>query len=145
MMNAQDALGLQEDLAIMRNLAGEPRRAPVAPPDENGNVVAALAIGMKARNNTIADLRQQLNSKASERNEVAVLAKAARETVDLLARELARQSGMTEQECLQLAKEALSRRYDAILDQAIADRQVLRDIRRVPEEIQKCRWYSPAP
>ncbi|WP_035878908.1 hypothetical protein, partial [Cupriavidus sp. amp6] len=85
MLNARDAMGLHEDLAIIRNAA--PRTQPPLPaPDESGNAVAAAVIALRARQNSQERLQQQLNASASERNEVVVSAKAARETIDVLAR-----------------------------------------------------------
>jgi hypothetical protein len=144
MLNPRDAIGLQEDLAIIRNAV--PRAQPPLPaPDESGNAVAVAVMALRARADSQARLLKQIDASASERNEVVVSAKAARETIDVLVQELARHSGLSEEECQRFAKEALSRRYDALLDQAISNRQILRDIRRIPDEIQKCRWYSPAP
>jgi hypothetical protein len=143
MMNAEDAMGLQEDLArIGRRPTPAVDRLPA--PDESGNAVAAAVVAIRARNDTMGKLRHELDSTKSERNEVAVLAKAARDTIDALARELARQTDTPVEECLRLAQESLSRRYDVLLDDAIRQRQVLRDVRKIPEEMQNKRWYSPA-
>ncbi|MGO4308137.1 hypothetical protein [Cupriavidus sp. RAF12] len=144
MMNAEDAMGLQEDLArIGRQPA--PRQEPLPDPDESGNALAVAIVALRAQQRSAQERhRKQLDDVMSERNEVVVSAKAARDTIDVLARELARRSGLSGEECLGFAKETLSRRYDVLLDEAIENHQVLRDIRTIPEEIQKVRWYSPA-
>lgn len=143
MLNAEDAMGLQEDLQRMRGRR-RTQADPLPTPDESGSAVAAAVVALRAQRDTQDRMRKQMDAMASERNEVAVLAKAARDTIDLMAQELSRHSGLPLETCQQMARETLSRRFDALLDQAIADRQVLRDIRRIPEEIQKRRWYSPA-
>lgn len=146
MLNAKDALGLQEDLAIINaRRQGSSQQEHYPRPDESGNAFGALAIALRARDNTNEKLRQQLDAKASERNEVAAMSRAARETVEDLARHVAKLTNTSPDAAVRDAHRILSRRFDAQLEGAIARKSVLRDIRQDAEEIKQLEWYIPAP
>ena len=143
MLNAEDAMGLQEDLARIRNAAPHPQSRWQSPPDESGNALAVAVAALQEDRNHIARMQRQLNATLSERNEVAALSKAARETVEHLARELAKVTGGDESESVERARHLLSRRFDANLDESIRRKLVLRDVRQIPEEMCKRSWYAP--
>ncbi|CAG9184357.1 hypothetical protein [Cupriavidus pampae] len=144
MMNAEDAMGLQEDLArIGRRPTPAVDRLPAS--DESGNAVAAAVVAIRARNDAMSKLRQDLDASMSERNEVAALSKAARETLEIFARELARVTGADEADAVKQAHQILSRKFDANLDESISKRYILRDVRSMPAEMKKRPWYVPAP
>lgn len=141
MMNARDALGLQEDLAIM-NAGNAPRRAPDYPvPDESGNAVAAVALALRARNNDLASLRKELSATTNSRHDQVAFGRAAKSVIESLVRQLAEATGRHPEDVQATAYEMLSRRYDAEVDAMIQRKSITRDMRLDPELQNRRDWY----
>ncbi|WP_432262835.1 hypothetical protein [Cupriavidus sp. TMH.W2] len=144
MMNARDALGLQEDLAIL-NAGNAHRRAPDYPtPDESGNAVAAVALALKARNNDLAGLRKQLSDTSNSRHDQIAFAFAAKSVIDSLIQTLSEVTGQPAEDVQSTVYELLSRRYDAEVEGMIQRRSITRDVRQDPEVRKRRDWYIPA-
>uniref|UniRef100_UPI003F49367E hypothetical protein n=1 Tax=Cupriavidus taiwanensis TaxID=164546 RepID=UPI003F49367E len=143
MMNASDALGLQEDLAIL-NAGNSPRRAPDhSVPDESGYAVAAVVLALKARNNELADLRKQLSDTMNSRHDQIAFAFAAKSVIDSLIQTLAQATGQSAVDVQSTVYELLSRRYDANVEGMIQRKSITRDVRQDPEVKKRRDWYMP--
>lgn len=144
MMNARDALGLQEDLAIL-NAGNAPRRAPDYPvPDESGNAVAAVALALRARTNDVASLRRQLSDTSNSRHDQIAFAFAAKSVIESLIQTLAEATGRPVEDVQSTVYELLSRRYDAEVEGMIQRKFITRDVRQDPEVRKRRDWYIPA-
>ncbi|MEQ6352794.1 hypothetical protein [Ralstonia pseudosolanacearum] len=148
MLNAEDALGLQEDLAIIRahrnRARAEAFQASVPQATEVLETMAVAKNALRANRDTINGLRADLDKITSNRNDVAAIARSAREVVAVLADEIARLKGIDPQIAQERANRLLSRRYDAHIDALMQHRALEADPREDAEAMKIRAWYVAA-
>lgn len=144
MMNAKDAAGLQEDLAII-NARRQPQSSPepLHHPDESGNAFAAMAMALRARDDKITELVRQLNDTKNSLNDVVASARAYREVVDLLIGELAEAKQVPTASVRLQAYGTLSRRYDSHVTELQCRGLIVHDMRSDPKAMSERDWYQP--
>ncbi|MFJ1259014.1 hypothetical protein [Cupriavidus sp. CuC1] len=143
MMNAEDALGLQEDLAIMRahRAPASTRRAPIAQASSTESAMGAIAVALRANQDATAKLRANLDATMNSRNDVIAMGRASREIIDLLLVEVAKLKQLPVEDVKEYVYEALSRRYDRKVDEAKQRGSIKWDVRDDPEVMRHRDWY----
>jgi len=147
MLNAEDALGLQEDLAIIRANRNRARSAAsqgnAAQDVETLGAMASATAVLRANKDTISSLRASLNETASNRNDVAAIAVSARETIAALVEEVARLKGSELATVQEQADRLLSRHYDRHIEEMLEKGSLSGDPRQNPEIMKIRTWYTP--
>jgi len=141
MMNPEDALGLQEDLAILRS--GEQHRRSQEPLPTGGptqtqrNSLFAMAIQQK----DIDQLTAQLRDSNEFRSDLAAVIMAYREELFDVLDLLAQKTGYDKDVLRNQSSTRLSRRYDAHVEQFKAQGAIKKDQRKNPEVMKHRTWY----
>ncbi len=139
MLNAEDALGLQEDLAIMQSNRRRARSAALMA-EEATNATAAHRM-LDLAEVTVQKARADLAAANSSRNDLNAVAKATREVLHMVMEEWAKATGEPVDQIRARVLNMVSRRYDKLVDEAIARGSILIDKRRDPELSKQRNWY----
>lgn len=139
MLNAEDALGLQEDLAIMRNNRNRLKSAALMADEavHAGTVDRSLEIVEAA----VLQLRADLSAANNNRNDLNAVAKATREVLNLVIDRWAEAIGLPVEQVRGEVFQAVSRRYDKLVEEALARGSISDDKRRDPEVMKQRDWY----
>lgn len=143
MLNAKDALGLQEDLAVMRANQARANLPPVRSASRSSGM-GAVAVALGANQNSMEKLKSNLDKTTSNRNDVAAIAVSARETIAALVAEIAQLKGVSSDEVQLHADFLLSRQYDRHVDELMDRGSLMSDPRQDPETMRIRTWYTPS-
>lgn len=135
-MNAKDALGALEDIAIFRNV----RRRVEA--DQDTEAFERAAIALRERNNTISRLRAELNEVQHKRNAAAANNNSALDTLKTVVRDFARATGQSESELWKRYMVLRTQQFNAEVNKFMAEGALLRDPRAELTDAQRT-WYVP--
>lgn len=146
MLNAEDALGLQEDLAILRNNRNRVQSAALMTDEAAhhaavGDSLRGSTVALRAQQNHLAKLKANLDALMNDRNDIVALSYAFEDVLKILAKELAKAIDVPAEEMLPRVYEAVSRHYDKHVEDAIARGTIVRDQRRDPEVMTHRDWY----
>lgn len=133
-MNAQDALGALEDVAIFHNI----RRGAEA--NEDTRAFQQATIALRERNNTIARLRGQLNEVQHKRNASAANNNSAIDTLKAVVRDFAKATGQSEAELWNRYMVLRTQQFNNEVNKFMAEGALLRDPRTELTQAQKA-WY----
>jgi len=143
MLNAKDALGLQEDLAVMRANQARTNLPPVRQAS-GSNAMGAVAVALSASQGSMTKLRGELDSTLNSRNDIVAMGRASREVIDSLIEEVARLKGVSLESVQHVVYGTMSRRYDAHVEAMKAKGSIKWDLRQDPEVMKGRDWYLAA-
>lgn len=150
MLNANDALGLQEDLAIVRANRNRNEAAAMTTDarreaDENSLAMRGAASALRANKDAISALRSELDSLMNSRNDQVAVTKATKDVLNALISDLAAATDTPVEQLREQVHSALSRRYDQHVSDMIEGGFINRDLRKDPDVMEKRDWYVPTP
>ena len=138
MLNAEDALGLQEDLSIL----GRGRHSPVPLPTSGAaerqrhEHIAILAL-----RKDIDRLQEELRDSKDKRSDLAAVIRAFRQEWNDVLAQWAQETGRDFEELRAKSLARTSRRYDALVEQFKAQGSIQKDQRQDPALMKKRDWY----
>lgn len=138
MMNPEDALGLQEDLAIF-GVAGEPYRGGTEALPNGG--AARHAFAVLALQKDIDQLVAKLRESDDFRSDLAAVVIAYREELFDVLDLLAEETGNDKDDLRGQSLNRLSRRYDAHVERFKAQGSIKNDQRQNPAVMKHRTWY----
>lgn len=150
MLNASDALGLQEDLAIVRANQNRIEAAAMTTDarreaDENSLAMRSAASALRANKDVISGLRSELDSLMNSRNDQVAVTKATKDVLNALISKLADATDTPVEQLRGQVNSALSRRYDHHVSDMLEGGFINRDLRKDRDVMEKRDWYVPAP
>ncbi len=150
MLNANDALGLQEDLAIVRANRNRIEAAAMTTDsrreaDENSLAMRNAASALRANKDAISALRSELDSLMNSRNDQVAVTRATKEVLNALISKLAEATDTPVEQLREQVHSALSRRYDQHVSDMLEGGFINRDLRKDRDVMERRDWYVPAP
>lgn len=139
-INAQDALGLMEDMTVLRGREASRQRQLNAQVDENTAMVGAF-VAIKQRDNKLQEMDTRLRDTMSGWHGAVAACKADSEVIGIAVREIARLSGKNEKDMKVLMDTIRSRAYDKKIDEYIQSGGISTDP-RIDEQLCPS-WYIP--
>lgn len=135
-MNARDAQGALEDIALFNNV----RRGVEA--NQDAIAFQQATVVLQERNNTIARLRNELNEVQHKRNAAAANNNSAIDTLKSVVRDLAKVTGQSETELWKRYMVLRTQQFNTEVNKFMAEGALLRDPRTELTEAQRA-WYVP--
>lgn len=140
MMNPEDALGLQEDLAILSS--GEQYRRNQTPlPTGGATQTQRHSFVILALQKDIDQLAAKLRDSDDFRSDLAAVVMAYREELFDVLDFLAQETGYDKDDLRNQSLTRLSRRYDAHVEQFKAQGSIKKDQRQNPAIMNQRTWY----
>ncbi|CAE6793416.1 hypothetical protein R70006_04956 [Paraburkholderia domus] len=143
-LNAQDAQGLMEDVALMQATRGG---SSVSAADLYD---AAAALRKKnreiqVRGNSLRDLQAKFNGLGEDYSDLSAVVHAQRQVIDALSDQLAAKLGVDPQDVRKAAYKGLTQRYDAKVGEMLSIGVLSKDPRKDPEVLSRPSrdWYTP--
>ena len=141
MLNAEDALGLQEDLSILG--IGRPDQNSSAPmvTSEATARQRHLHVAILALQNDIEKAQKNLLDANDKRSDLAAVIRAHRQELNDVLAQWAQETGRDVDDLRAQSLARVSRRYDALVEQFKAQGSIQKDQRHDPNVMKPRDWY----
>lgn len=144
-LNPKDALGLAEDMQLVRNARGSVSPSATSDLYRAAGALADASRGIKERNDSMRKLKANFDGLAEDYSDLSAVALASRRVIDALADELAKVKGLNPADVRRRAYAALSRSYDEGIGEMVSTGAISKDPRKDPAVLARPSrdWYTP--